>query len=366
MTDQPTVRSTAGADRADRADGRGRLLSGLVGGVVGGLVGGGLVALAGWAADWGSDPASAAVCAVDDVAVRALPSVVTIAAKTPEGGGTGSGVVYDLDGETVIITNEHVVAPGATQPTAVAITYTDGHSTPATILGADALTDLAVLAPEESSEAAEPIRVGDSGALDVGNPVVALGSPLGLTSTVTSGIVSATGRYVRVPGAGGGSAHLVGAIQTDAAINPGNSGGALVDCDARLVGINTAGASPAGEVGSSGLGFAIPTVLALPLVDELAENGRVAHPTLGLRVQAIPPDLAAPGRLFVQGVDADGPADRAGVQPGDVLVEIDGRQLQSPEDLVRTELELAAGDDVEVVLSRGGEEITLTLTAESS
>lgn len=379
---QPTDERPEPAEpaRADRRTRNRRLLAGAAIAAVGGLVGGALVALVGWAAGWGDDPAGRGRCDVEDVAARALPSVVTVNVRSAQGSGNGSGIVYDLEhelpggGRTVIVTNEHVVAPptpappgGPPPPVAVEITYTDGHSTPASIRGVDALTDLAVLVPEDPSSAAEPIRVADSGGLRVGAPVVALGSPLGLTSTVTSGVVSATGRYVRVPSATG-AAHIIGAIQTDAAINPGNSGGALVDCRARLVGVNTAGASPAGEIGSSGLGFAIPTVLAGPLVAELAENGRVGHPTLGLRVQAIPASVVeqAGGRVFVQALLVDGPAAQAGLQPGDILVTAGGRDLQTPDDLVRLELELNPGDEVVVTFLRGGEQREATLTAISS
>src|SRR5262245_47677952 len=373
------------SDPASTGDGaacsRRGMLPALVAGLVGALVGGGLVAVVGWATEWGNSGSESSGCAVDTVARRALPSVVTVEVHTPQASGNGSGVVYDVPGgdgadRRVIVTNEHVVsaptaqgrAGNAPAPT-VQVIYSDGHTSQAQVLGADALTDLAVLEVSDPSTEAPAIEVGDSGDLDVGQQVVALGSPLGLTETVTSGIVSATGRYVRVPSAGGGAAHLVGAIQTDAAINPGNSGGALVDCRARLVGINTAGASPEGSGGSSGLGFAIPTVLAVPLVSELAENGRVAHPTLGMRVQPIPPGAVQPGsqgRLFVQAVAAGGPADQAGVQPGDILVSVDGERLQTPDDLVRIELELDAGDDVDVTLDRGGQPVELTLTAAAS
>ena len=198
----------------------------------------------------------------------------------------------------------------------------------------------------------------------MGNPVVALGAPLGLTSTVTSGIVSATGRYVRVP-TEAGAAHLLGAIQTDAAINPGNSGGALVDCSAQLVGINTAGAAPAGESGSSGLGFAIPIGVAEPLVAQLAENGRVAHTTLGMQVQALPAAMqeSAGGPVIVQAVTGGGPADKAGVQRGDVLVDVDGQQVRNSDDLVRIELGLTAGEKVPVTVSRNGSQRSVTLEA---
>jgi putative serine protease PepD len=302
---------------------------------------------------------------------------VTIAVKGSAGGGTGSGVVYRLaSGGKVIVTNAHVVMPpsgggpapaGGTGATTVRVEYADGRSSPGSIAGMDQVTDLAVVMPANPDPAAPPINVGDSGQLRAGTPVVALGSPLGLSSTVTSGIVSATGRYVRVP-TEAGAAHLVGAIQTDAAINPGNSGGALVDCGARLVGINTAGAAPPGESGSSGLGFAIPMAVAAPLVAELAEHGRVAHPTLGMRVQAVPAQMqaSAGGPVVVQDVVGGGPAAQAGVLRGDVLTEVADQQVHNPEDLVKIELGLEVGEKVPVKLIRSGRPLSLTLEAAAS
>ncbi|MGN6753076.1 MAG: S1C family serine protease, partial [Intrasporangium sp.] len=312
--------------------------------LLGGLVGGGLVALVGWWTGWATrvQASSATTCAVDTVAADALPSVVTIAVQGAAGGGTGSGVVYRLSpSESVIVTNAHVVVPpsgrgagttpgpSGSAPTSLRVEYANGHSSAGVVLGMDQVTDLAVVRADTPDSAASPIAVGDSGNLRVGTPVVALGSPLGLTSTVTTGIVSATGRYVRVP-TETGAAHLLGAIQTDAAINPGNSGGALVDCRAQLIGINTAGAAPAGESGSAGLGFAIPITLAQPLIAELAKNGRVAHVTRGRQVQGIPPAMqaSAGGPVLVQAVTAGGPAANAGVQRGDVLVDVAGQQVR--------------------------------------
>src|SRR5262245_42623094 len=195
--------------------------------------------------------------------------------------------------------------------------------------------------------------------LQVGQPVVALGSPLGLTSTVTSGIVSALNRYVRVPAESGQTAHRVGAVQTDASINPGNSGGALVDCHARLVGINTAGAAlPSTPGGSIGLGFAIPVDFARGIADELIASGKVTRPGFGLQVQPIS------GGLFVQAVTAGGPADKAGLRPGDVIVEVDGEPAESIDPLVVKTLEMQPGDTVDLTYERGGRHTTtLTLSA---
>jgi len=294
---------------------------------------------------------------------------VTLAVQTSGGTGTGSGFVYRLsNGSTVVVTNAHVVNPpsGGTT-TAVRLTYSDGRTSAARIDGVDTVTDLAVVTPTTPDQAAPAIRVGDSGGLRVGTPVVALGAPLGLDSTVTSGIVSATNRYVRVP-TQAGSAHLVGAIQTDAAINPGNSGGALVDCRSRLVGINSAGAAPSGDSGSVGLGFAIPITLARPLIQELAEHGRVAHPTLGLQAVPIPASMqeSAGGAVGIAGVDAGGPGATAGVEPGDVLLSVDGTPVRTPDDLTHLELGLKVGATVQVRLLRQGEQKELDLTVAAS
>lgn len=354
----------------------------LVAGLLAGIVGGALV-VGIWAVARGtsSSPGSARTvssCDVQRVAADVLPSVVTLTVSAGAGAGTGSGVVVrtpipgaeatrgSSSGEAYILTNEHVIAPGGS-PGSVIVTYADGHSSRATVVGADTVTDLAVVKAEDPSSNASPAPVGESADLRVGQPVVALGAPLGLSSTVTQGIVSATDRYVRVPSSAGSTHHLVGAIQTDASINPGNSGGALVDCAGRLVGINSAGASPPGDQGSVGLNFAIPSTLFAPLATELIDTGRVRHPTLGLQVAGISNEMAAqnnvsPG-LFVQGVEAGGPAELAGIRPGDVVTEIDGRPVRSPDDLTQAELNLQVGDTVELTVERAGTSSTVSVTS---
>ena len=177
-------------------------------------------------------------------------------------------------------------------------------------------------------------------------------------------------RYVRVPSSAGSTHHLVGAIQTDAAINPGNSGGALVDCSGDLVGINSAGASPPGDQGSVGLNFAIPASLFGPLGNELIASGRVRHPTLGLQVAGISESAArqngvSPG-LFVQQVVQGGPAQSAGIQPGDIVTSVEGNAVQSPDDLTQLELGLDVGDTVEVTYERAGQSATVEVTASSA
>ena len=223
----------------------------VVGGIVGGLIVGATQS-PGSSVNPGTSAASstASACPVTSVADQVVPSVVTIAASGPGGDGTGSGEVIRSGG--YILTNDHVISIAASGGS-VEILFSDGQTVPATITGRDPQTDLAVL---------KVISLGSS-SVKVGQPVVAIGAPLGLSGTVTSGIVSALDRTVQVPGENNRSALLVSAVQTDASINPGNSGGALVNCEGQLVGVPTAGATvPDSGGGSIGLGFAIPVDLA--------------------------------------------------------------------------------------------------------
>ena len=325
----------------------------LLGYVAVAIVGGGIGGLIVWAAGGSSGSttvtgATSAACPAANVADEALASVVTVGA----GQSSGSGVVIRPGG--YILTNNHVISPAAGVGT-VTVLRDDGEASDAAIVGRDPLTDLAVIRAKDAS-GLPPIAMGESESLRVGQPVVALGSPLGLTSSVTSGIVSALNRYVRVPSENGGSAHLVGAIQTDASINPGNSGGALVDCRARLVGINTAGASVSGAGGSIGLGFAIPIDLAKGIADQLIAGGRVSRPSFGMQVQTI-----AHARLFVQAVSAGGPADKAGLHRGDIIVEVDGEPASTDALIVKT-LSMKPGDVVHLKFERDGTSHTATLT----
>ena len=303
---------------------------------------------------------SAAACDVTTVADEVLPSVVTISATGSAGGGTGSGEVIRSDGH--IVTNNHVISVAANGGS-VRVLFTSGQSEPATIVGRDPLTDLAVLKvqPEPTLKV---ISLGSSESVRVGQPVVALGSPLGLTGTVTAGIVSALDRTVQVPGENDRSAVLVSAVQTDAAINPGNSGGALVNCGGKLIGVPTAGAtvpSPSGEAsgGSIGLGFAIPVDLASQIADEIISTGRVTHAYFGLQTVPIPPAEAAragvPEGLYVLALAPSGPAARAGLARGDIITSVDGEPATSNIQLETLTVTKRAGDVVAVEYKRGGQ-----------
>jgi len=203
----------------------------------------------------------------------------------------------------------------------------------------------------------------------IGQPVVVLGAPLGLSSTVTSGIVSALDRTIQVPGEDNQAALLVDAVQTDAAINPGNSGGAMVNCAGQFVGMPTAGAtvpSSSGEAsgGSIGLGFAIPSYLALRVADEIIATGHAAHAYLGLQVSSLSADAAngADEGLLITGIDPSGPAQQAGLRTGDVITTIDGEQAVRTDQLVSVTLTKRPGDKVEIGYKRDGKPATATMT----
>lgn len=354
----------------------GVLLGGaLVLGLLGGFLGGYLGQLAGSAGSAGAPSTTgpvasspnAGVCDAETVAKAVLPTIVTINVVGEAGSGVGTGSIITDDG--YILTNNHVVAAAVNGATIV-VTFSNGQQLPATLVGRSAQADIAVV--KVDADAALPtVTVGDSDGLAVGQPVVALGAPLGLSSTVTSGIVSALGRDVPVPADDGTMALLAGAIQTDAAINPGNSGGALVDCSGAQIGVNSAIATvpnAAGQAGggSVGIGFAVPVNLAMNLAEQLIENGEVSYPYLGMQVVVIPQDVAeqfntAPG-LFVEGVTAGGPAEQAGIEPGDIITALDGQPATDAAVLTRLKLTKEVGDTVEITYLRGSETGTATVT----
>jgi putative serine protease PepD len=251
--------------------------------------------------------------------------------------------------------------------------FVGGQEEPATIVGRDSLTDLAVLKVQPSAEL-KVIALGSSDAVRVGQPVVALGSPLGLAGTVTAGIVSALDRTVHVPGENNRAALLVSAVQTDAAINPGNSGGALVNCDGKLIGVPTAGAtvpSPSGEAGggSIGLGFAIPVDLASSIADELISTGTVTHAFFGLQTVPLPASGAASAGaaqgLHVVAVTPGGPSARAGLAAGDVITSINGEAAHSNIQLETLTITKRAGDVVPVEYKRNGQAAHTNITLEA-
>jgi putative serine protease PepD len=327
----------------------------VIGGLVGGFVGYYLHTSSGTAS---AASAGSSSCSIPSIADKVLPSVVTISARKGAAGGTGSGSIIRSDG--YILTNNHVVAT-AVNGGMVEIAFADGQTSRALITGRDSLTDLAVLKVDEP-EGLRPIALGSSGSVRVGDQVMAIGSPLGLSGTVTSGIVSALDRTIQVPGENDRAALLVSALQTDAAINPGNSGGALVDCSGDLVGVPTAGATvpSAGQTtsGSIGLGFAIPVDLATAIADEIIATGRVTHSFFGLQTAPVPSSVASEARvppgLYVQAVTAGGPSARAGLRSGDIITAIDGKPATSNIQLQELTVTKKPGESVSIEYWRDG------------
>jgi len=264
--------------------------------------------------------------------------------RSPEQQGVGSGFVISSDG--YILTNNHVI-DDATQ---IRIKLSDGKEYDAKVVGRDPKTDLALLKAEGASNL-HPLQLGDSDSLKVGNWVVAIGSPFGLEQTVTAGIVSAKGRVI-------GSGPYDNFIQTDASINPGNSGGPLLNTEGQVIGINTAIFSQSG--GNVGIGFAIPVNMAKEIVPQLEEKGHVTRGWLGVGIQKITPELAKSFGLkdekgaLVSQVAKGGPADKSGIEAGDVIVEFDGKKVADMNDLPRVVASTPVGKTVPVKVLRGG------------
>lgn len=326
---------------------------------------------------------------VEQVAAKVMPSVVKLQIKMGQGAEEGSGIVLSSDG--LILTNNHVVAaasgpaagqqlpgqlgglgerglPGGQGPGALGdlpsfgnggfsdraaeatVTFADGRTVPFTVVGTDPADDIAVVRAEGVS-GLTPITMGSSKDLKVGQNVVAIGSPLGLDGTVTTGIISALDRPVSTGDGSTGQHSVMNAIQTDAAINPGNSGGALVNMNGELVGVNSAIASMGGgggpessgaPSGSIGLGFAIPSDQANRISDQLVSTGSVTHASLGVQLTQ---DAGARGAA-VAAVVADGPAAAAGLPSGVVITKIDNRPIEGADALVATVRSKAPGDNV--------------------
>src|SRR5690606_8161238 len=284
----------------------------------------------------------------------------------------GSGVILTEDG--LILTNNHVVS-SAGSGGQVTVKFSDGLTAPATVKGTDPSTDVAVLQAEGVS-GLRKATLGDSDRIRVGDPVLAIGSPLGLEGSVTAGIVSALNRTLTVGGEerrlppgwggerqGGAPTTIGGAIQTDAAINPGNSGGALVNAAGQVIGINTAIAT-AGSQGNIGVGFAIPINTAKRIADQLAESGTATHAFLGVTVRDTTVQLngrPTPG-AEVGSVTGDGPAAQAGVTAGDVITKIGDRRIEGADDVVAAVRGFKPGDRVTITVVRDGKERTVTVT----
>ncbi len=318
-----------------------------------------------------SEPDKAAPAgSVEAVAAEVLPSVVQINVASAAASGSGSGIILSSDG--LILTNNHV-AEVAADGGRIAVSFNNGASASARIVGRDPLTDLAVIKAEGVS-GLKPATLGSSASLDVGQQVLAVGSPFGLSSTVTSGIVSALNRPVDAtdpsnPGSSGRVSNTDGifpGIQTDAAINPGNSGGPLVNMQGQVVGINSAIFSPSSSVtsqgGSVGLGFAIPIDEARPIAQQLSNGETATHARLGVTVEDAADSQGLPGGAKVGTVTPNSAAAKAGLKSGDVITAVDGLEVTSADSLVATVRTYRPGDHVTLTISRDDQTSKLPLT----
>jgi putative serine protease PepD len=308
----------------------------------------------------GNRPAAAAPVIQRDslatIAANVQPSVVSIST----GSGEGSGVVLSADG--YVLTNNHVVA--SAQGEQVQVAFSDGKTATGKIVGTDPRTDLAVVKVDGVS-GLTPAKFGDSGAMQVGDTVLALGSPLGLEGSVTAGIVSALDRTIRVNGEqqqqapqSGGVRSLAGLLQTDAPINPGNSGGALVNLNGEVIGINTAIATSGQGEGSIGVGFAIPSNRAKQVAEQLRSGERVSHAFLGVNVT----DAEGGNGAVVASVQPDSPAAKLGLQRGDVVTKLGAKSINDSDDLVSAVQSAKVNDRMELTYVRNGEQKTATVT----
>ncbi|WP_344731617.1 S1C family serine protease [Nocardioides fonticola] len=323
-----------------------------------------------------STDTTAADGSVEKVAATVLPSVVKIYVQGSTEAGSGSGIILSSDGK--ILTNNHVVEVAGDNGT-ITVAFNDGSTHSAKVLGTDPLTDTAVIQADGVS-GLTPATFGKSTDLKVGQDVVAIGSPFGLESTVTSGIVSALDRPVDVGSDGQGNSTVYPAIQTDAAINPGNSGGPLVDMAGHVVGINASiqtassgSSSPFGgteEGGSIGLGFAIPIDEVQPIIEQMLNGETPTHARLGISVtDAAASDSAAEVGLTngakIAEIGDESTAAKAGLQKGDVITKVDDHVITGSDSLVATIRSYRPGDQVTVTYTRGGQEKTATLSLDS-
>lgn len=382
--------------------------------LVGGGIGGGVVAATSTGAASSITTTSSgttivnntdSVNAVTAAAANATPSTVTIAATSSNASGSGSGVILDAEGH--ILTNTHVVTlDGATANAAIEVQLADGSVRSATVVGTDPTSDLAVIKLDSTSGLTlTPATLGDSDALNVGDTTVAIGAPLGLSNTVTTGVVSNLVRTIEVassaadesttdsgsgttdpfgsspfqfeiPGqqsqsTSSSSTIAINVIQTDAAVNPGNSGGALINSNGEVIGINVAIASTdsssASTSGNIGVGFAIPINYAKRVAQEIIDNGSATHGMLGATVSTSPANNdsseAFGDGALIQEVTSGGSAAAAGLKSGDVVTAVDGRSISEAIELTAAVRQAAAGDTVTLTVERNGstQQVTVTL-----
>ena len=373
----PPLGPTADAAPAPRRSRAGLVAAGVAGAgaiaLVAGVVGGGVGYVVAKDTGVGSTTASASTVvsalspaavgqtslipgSIADIAKRVSPSVVQLNVKGDQGEGTGSGFIISSDG--YILTNNHVASVGNNG--SIEVAFNDGSTAKGTLVGASPDYDLAVVKVRKTGLPA--ITLGTSGGINVGDEVIAVGSPLGLQGTVTSGIISALNRPVTAGGEQSGDTSFINAIQTDAAINPGNSGGPLLNAAGAVIGINSAiaslGATGAGQPGSIGLGFAIPIDTAKRIADEIVRTGKAVTPIIGVKL-----DNQYNGKgARVGDVTTGGPAEAAGIEPGDVIIAVDGQQAVDSTQAIVLIRSHAAGDIVKLTIDRNGQSLTIPVT----
>jgi putative serine protease PepD len=278
------------------------------------------------------------------------PAVVSIRTET------GSGTGFLIDNKGTLVTNDHVVEDAKT----VTVKFgTDGRNIRGTVKGTDPSSDLAVVDIDPSSAPADakPLQFADSTGVQVGDDAIAIGNPFGLDRTVTEGIVSSLGRTLQAPN----GYQIDDVIQTDAAINPGNSGGPLLDDGGKVIGINSQIATGAGGSGNVGVGFAVPSNTVRQVLPGLEQGRTVNHAWLGVTIDSSPISTAKPGAT-IAGVTANGPAEAAGVQPGDVVTAVDGTAVNDATGLSAAINKKAPGDHIKVTVERNGSKTDLDVT----
>lgn len=292
------------------------------------------------------------------VAAKTLPSVVSVNVTTPEGSGTGSGVILDADGN--IITNYHVIK-GAT---AISVSY-GGKSYDASVVGSDSSSDLAVIKVDWAGTKVTPVEVDDSSKLVVGDWVMSIGSPFGLDQSVSAGIVSSLSRNQLMQSSSGNTLYT-NLIQTDAAINPGNSGGALVNSNGKLVGICTLYSSSTQS--SASVGFAIPSNYAVAVANKIIAGQTVTHAYIGLAMQTVNSQNATMNNLsvnqgaYVSEVTSGSPADSAGIKKGDIITAVNGEAISSADGMILNVRSHEIGETVAVTFMHGRSEQTVSVT----
>ena len=295
------------------------------------------------------------------LAARVIPAVVSISVNGVTGSGTGSGFFFDSDG--FILTNNHVIDAAARGGT-INVKLSDGKKYPAKLIGRDSSYDLAILKIDVI--AAPTLQLGNSDQVQVGDAVIAIGSPLGLSGTVTSGIISSKNRAVTT-GSGNGESSFINALQTDAAINPGNSGGPLVDATGAVVGVNSAIATlgRTSQAGSIGLGFAIPINQAKKTAEQLIATGSATYPIMGISIDSRFTGSGALITIEGVGITPGGPADKAGLKEGDLIIEFNGAEVENSDELIVMIRSKSVGDKVTIKYQRNNivRQTTVTLAA---